>query len=639
METYMQKLLQVLRPASKNQPVPKIKIEEQELFEIQELFLDFSNLVSYENNKALKSSKTLKKAIENSLFLRESYAVGTPQCESLLVQHKELKDLELGESFSKQDFSMAQICHNELHSVFKKDGNLIRKYTQIMPFYNRYAQYVPAYNFVHLQRSKGTEQEGDILYVENPGQNEKATCFIEGDKMVVLGYDIRRNPFSKKHFRVFDENGEIQDLSSLNYVHLIRRIRDAEAHHKVYSYFNGKPYGGKVVPLGKGKAALFSNRWHEFLIQTGLMSLSRLEKEFHVLCVPHSQKSIRTDKDCVDKIDSIRKITVKTKEEINSTYAYGWLNKIIENYENSPTKNKTFEEYLQAQVTKCLGEANCKIEPLENTQLLKSRLVGDLGFYNIFTNEKDNALMQERFIKHLIGQVYENSYTTNDSITTSGKTKPVHVDMQDLSLFLSAELPRLQHFTGVVKGSKHMNDTAVYASVEKQIVVPLLCAYKNLIRSHFIDDMVEYANYPAGFALSGKLAEDKRALGILDMKIFEVYKQNHKGAATAVQTFEQKSNVLRALRNAISHNQMYVQFNKNCDISESKYVFDIGEYSKVRVNIEKFYDFINQPLFADYKSSDKYTIKAQNVEELKEFIKKICKNERIYGRDKEFGEE
>ena len=635
MEIYMQKFLQVLNPASKNLPVPKVKIEQTELFDMQELLLDFTNLVSYENNRALQNRRILQDAVENAMFLNAVYVEGTQQYESLLSQYRELKTLEDGQSISKKDVSIANVCHNELFTVLKKDGKFIRRYTQIMPFYNAEAQYYPSYAYKNALSSPDVEVDDGVIYLDDPS-GEKTSCFLENDQLVVVGYDIRRNPFSKKHFRIFDEHGEIKDISDMDYIKLARKIRDAEAHHKVYTYFNGKPYGGKVVPLGNGKAALFSSRWHEFLMRTSLLPASKKTSEFTMICVPHSNQSIRTDEACIDKINSIRIIKIRTKEPINSTYAYAWLDKIVQNYENTPTKTKTLKEFIEAQASKWLGECTCVVSPLENPHLLKNRLVGDTGFYNVFEKEKDNAEIQEMFIKHLIEHVYDKSYITAQSMSANGKIKPVHVDIQDLCLFLNAELPRLHNLAGVVKGSKYIKNTAVYASIEKQIALPLMCAYKNLIRNHFVDEMLDYANYPAGFALSGKHAEYKRMLSVLDMKMFEIYKNNHKGDPQPATTFEQKVNVLRVLRNAISHNQVSVQFNKNCDINESKFVFDIGDYSKVRVNVVKFFEFINQPLFADYQSLDRYTIKASNTEELKTFIRTICKNERMYGRDNEW---
>ena len=329
MELYMQKLLQVLKAAATNKPVPKIKIEEQELFEMQELMLDFSHLVSYENNDALQNNRILKQAINDGLFYEETYAAGTLQQDNLINQHKEIKDLQIGECYAQKDLSKTKQCINELQTIFRKEENdAIRIYTWLLPFKNVEPEFLPAYNYVNLQKNGDIEKEGEFLFLKPQDSDEHLSCFLKDDKMAVLGYDVRRNPFSKKHFRVFDQHGEIEDFSHLNYAHLIKRIRAAEAHHKIYNYYNGKPYGGKVVPLGNGTTALFSNRWHEFLMRSALSSLNERKNEFNMLCVPHSQKSIRTDEQCIEKIDSIRRINVKTAKTLDSAFAYAWIKKL-----------------------------------------------------------------------------------------------------------------------------------------------------------------------------------------------------------------------------------------------------------------------------------------------------------------------
>lgn len=639
MELYMQKLLTILESASHNQAVPKMKIEEKELFDMQELLLDFNNLIGYQDNGVLKNSKVIRNAIDNSMFLDETFKEGTLQYESLLTQYRTLKELQDGESTAIINSELTKFCLNDVYMVFTKQGKTIRKHMQLKPFYNVQAQYAPKYNFDILKKSPNAEIDGDFIFAPNPNSYDKTTCFVQDDKMAFLGYDIRKNPFSKTHFRVFDENGEIKDKSKMDYTYLIRRIRDAEAHHQVYTYYSGRPYGGRVAPIGGGKCVLISNRWHEFLMRMSLIAEDKRLTEFKMFCVPHLQKPVKNDQECIDRIENIRKITVKTAMPINNVFAYDWLYKIIQNYEIVGTKNKTLEQYIQEQVTKKFGEAECTVEQLKNTLLLKGRLVGDTAFYNISNNDKENALEQARFIKHLLDNVYDSSFTTYECMTAGGKIKPIKINLQDLCLYLSAELPRLQNLAGVLKGSKWAKDTASHAGIEKQLALPILCAYKNLIRNRFIDDVAGYSNAPAGFALAGKQANDKRMISALDMDIFEIYKPNHKGDVITAKTFEQKAKVLRFLRNAIAHDGLSVQFSRNYDLSESKFVFDFGDYTKVRVNIAKFYEFINQPIFADYASMDKYTIQAADVKGLKEFIKGLCKNEKTHGSGYDIPEE
>ena len=639
METYMKKLIAILEAVSKNQEVPKMKIETSELFEMQELLLDFTNLISYQDNDIFKRNRVIKNAIDHGMFLDETYYEGTLQYENLLAKYRSLRTLQDGETHEIIDGNLTEFCMNDVYMVFTKQGNAIKKHLQLAPFYNAKLAHMPAYNFDKLKNVPGTEQEGNYLFVDSQGYFDKSTCFLDDGKLAVLGYDIRKNPFSKKHFRVFDENGEIKDIRSLDYSRLIRKIRDAEAHHQVYTYYNGRPYGGKVVPMGGGYAVLMSNRWHEFLIRMSLVPEDIMKNDFEILCVPHNQKPIKSDQECIDRIENIRKINVKTKEPISSVYAFDMLNKIVENYEFVGTKNKTLEQYVEEQVAKKLGECRCTITPLQNMHLIKGRLVGDNSFYNISSNEKETAIEQVRFIKHLVDNVFDRDYTSKECMTESGKIKPISVNLQDLCIYLNYELPRLQNLAGALKGAKWKKETAPHAGLEKQLALPILCAYKNLIRNNFIDDVADFASVPVGYALAGKQAQNKRMISILDMSMFEIYKQNHKGEVNSAQTFDQKARVLRSLRNAIAHNNISVQFSRNYDLAESKFVFEYSDYSMVRVNIAKFYEFINQPIFSDYASMDKYTIKATNAEELKQFIKKLCEHEKRSGYGHEFSGE
>ena len=105
-----------------------------------------------------------------------------------------------------------------------------------------------------------------------------------------------------------------------------------------------------------------------------------------------------------------------------------------------------------------------------------------------------------------------------------------------------------------------------------------LCAYKNLIRNGFVDDANNIRFKAVGFVDSPAKEQLRNELYLLDMKMFEIYNPN-KGRKEAINptTLNQKISVLRAIRNAISHNCLNIQFNKLCDINDSKFVFELSE--------------------------------------------------------------
>ncbi len=636
----MEKYLQVMNAVLNSRPTNDLTIETKELFKIQQLFLDFNNLVSYENNQALTNEEIVTDAVVDNLFYHDSYYKGTFEYSDLLNHNRVLNKIQPGQTISERDVSVKNFSSVEIKRVYEKLEDKINLYYQLMPIYNVEAKEIPKTYLSYIQQLDNVEEANGNYFIYDKNLDDNISCFEEDNKLYLVGYDIRRNPFKNSHLRIFDRNGEIEDLSKLNIVDIVKQIRHAEAHHSIYTYYNGRIYGAKVAPLDKNRVALFSNRWHEYMIKLAVSQLNGKRKTFEAMCVPHTTKSVRNDTECIDKINSIMHVTVQTDKEYEISYVEGVMFHIISNYEILTNPTMSLKEYLNTHLPKYLPEFKLKVKPLENADWIKNRLVGDQNFYNICPKEKDNAFEQESFIKRLIGIIYDDVIVKNEMYSESGKVRPVKVDLQELALLLNAEITRFQKLAGVVKTQ---GNTSPYALFEKHLVFPMLCAYKNLIRNHFVDDTHEIGkNVPKGFQLSGKAGEQNYELKLLDMKMFEIYNPNNKKEHYFPQTVNQKISVLRAVRNAICHNNLYIQFSRNCDLNDSKYVFDLSEgYSgKVRVNIKQFTEFINQPIFANYQSNTSYEIDAKNVDELKQFINKLCKpSESVKNKTQEMGEE
>lgn len=638
MEKYMQNYLQIMQAVVSGKKVPKIQgFTQQDVFDIQQLMLDFNNLVRYEDNDSLHDSQLAYDAIVNDLFFTESLVEDSTRYYELISSNNAVRKLLPGQSYSEKDFQRSSVSSTEIRNVYVKEQGEIKKYIQLAPYYRVQSVVYPISRLNDVLAMKGAYKQGNMVFVPHPVEDEEMTCIIEGDKLILLGYDVRKNPFEKGHFRAFNNKGEITNIEDLNHTEILRKIRNSEAHHSVYTYQNGRGYGAKVVKISNKKAVLFSNRWHEAVIRMSSSTFHGKDDKYVYLFVPHSTKSIRTDQACIDKIDSIRVVEMFTQKQYDADYAQAILSKIVSNYEILESTKLTLEEYLAKHLTKHIPDATFKVTKPQNTQILKSRLVGDSKFYNIFPKEKENGFAQESFIQMLVNQFYGYDLISKFSVSLSGKIMPIKVNLQDYASLLNVDLCHVHNQIDV----KNKVFNYPQAHTEKQIALAALCAYKHLIRNGFVDDANDIRFKTVGFVDEPAKQQLRNELYLLDMKMFEIYNPN-KGRKEVINptTLNQKISVLRAIRNAISHNCLSVQFNRLCDINDSKFVFELSEDNNMqaRVNVKQFMEFINNPLFANYNGNQNTIINAKNEDELKKFIIQLCNSQPTLQNDSELGE-
>ena len=631
MQEYMKKYMQVALANYRDEQLD-IKISQQELFDIQQTILDFSNLICYEDNLALQNTAILKDAFTKDMFFKTKFVANTFEYNQVVNKIRALKKLENNQTYSVVNNQLSNMSSTEIKDVYEKHEDCIKYYYKLSPFYDRESKTLSITYLDAIKQIDGYYSENGVHYF--PLDNgDYATVYEEGKQIKLLGYDERKNPFKNGHIRVFSYHGEMKDLSRLNYIDIIKKVRNAESHHNIKIFANGHGYGGKVIDLGDGRCVLMSNRWHEYMLDLSNCSYKGEGSTFKFLYIPKTEKSVRTPEECLNLIDNCKVVHIQTSKDCDVNAINQIVNNILENYYNTPNNNIRLVDYVDTHLRKHITGFNLSVAAIRNPELLKRRLVNDNEFYKMRKKDKENAHVQAGYIDSLV-KTYGLDFIDFDCVKENGKAKDMKVDLKQINYAVNANLTYLQACSDI-KGAENIPVMYVPESKqEKFISLCAVCIYNNLIRNNFIDDIkyTHLTNFKSYSANAPKKSTAlKEELKKLDMSMFEITNKRKK-TAEPVKTFEDKVSCLKTIRNSVSHNNIHIQYNKNCDIKESKFVFCIKENNnqKIKVNCEKFLEFINNPLFSDYTSErvNDLTLQIKNVEELEQYVLNTCKKAR-----------
>ena len=622
MNDYMNKFIRIVKSLIDTKKIPKIEYTDFDIYDLQNLMLDFTIMLSYDTNSVLKDNNIMKDAFCEDLFYNKSYFPGTQDYHTILSQHRPLKNMQNNQFYNTSSGLDSHASLSTTYQQFIKKNDVISSYIGIDPIYDMRAEKISAEMFAKVPEIEGIEEENGVYYYTDPNASgdKTASIYCDGKNYWLVPYDMRRNPFSKRHFRLFDKNGEIDNLENLNYVDIIRQIRNAEAHHSVQNYLNGYGYGGKLVKLKKGQVALFSNKWHERMLNMAYSTYRGYGDQQTFLHTP-IQKQISNAQQCEELINNIRVIDIKFGKTVNNEHAEVVINGILDNYERLENPTMSIKEYLNTHVPKVFPEAKIEIKPIEQKQILLARLQ-DEGFYKIAPTAKDNIINQRYTIKRMVLEKYGKELISNKGVKPNGRFNPVKINLFRMSGVIQSDMAVVQYLGGYFKKVVPWSQY----DQEKLIGLTALCIFRNLIRNNFVDNIVEmHYDIPKGYVMQYKNEDIVNSVKTLDMSLFEFYNPK-KAEGYSAETVKQKYTILKTLRNAVSHDGMYIKYNRNCDFNESQFVFYPSQETdiQIRVNCQDLLEFVQNPLFANYVGMGGGSLADQTVKELKQTIKKMC---------------
>ena len=127
MQEYMKKYMQVALANYRDEQLD-IKISQQELFDIQQTILDFSNLICYEDNLALQNTAILKDAFTKDMFFKTKFVANTFEYNQVVNKIRALKKLENNQTYSVVNNQLSNMSSTEIKDVYEKHEDCIKYY-------------------------------------------------------------------------------------------------------------------------------------------------------------------------------------------------------------------------------------------------------------------------------------------------------------------------------------------------------------------------------------------------------------------------------------------------------------------------------------------------------------------------------
>ena len=595
---------------------------EEELMEFQQQVVNFYNLVSYENSYILKNEKILRDAFLNGRFIFDKLMVGTNIYRESENNDRNIKKMQVGETLEKDVPSNDEFTSIKQTIIYEKTPNSLNKYVKVEPYDGGYRVFKNM-NFDSIKKSLEDVKEisEDKFSIIQDGQEVIIERCKNGVNFVISEQD--QNPFFERHFRFFVKGREIKDFSQTNFSKLFYEMRTAEAHHSIYNYCNGAAFGGKVFDMGT-KVALLSNRWHEKLSKMIAGPFKGTGRNLKLAYIPRGAKSVKNIDSLEQKLKSCKIVEIDFSKDVDlfeaRQYARNFLDIVAVNNVNDVRK------YLTEKLSSVYNSFNVSVRNFENIDLLKARLDNN-AYYNVKAKDSECISSQNHILRAIVEDIYNFDIVSRDIISDAGKVKPIKIDMQDFSDYLFGDMHNMQISMGYM--NERTRDFG-YAYSEKFISTCMFVAYSNLIRNQYLDNINELnLSSVKGFVDSGERGEQKRDLQAIDMSMFTIKKITGKKEKFEPKTLNDRITVMRSIRNSISHNGLLIQYAKNGNIHESRFVFTLAKHPELQIKVkcDDFLKFVSDPIFSNYRAEEIKSINANTNVELEAEIQKLLQGE------------
>ena len=155
---------------------------------------------------------------------------------------------------------------------------------------------------------------------------------------------------------------------------------------------------------------------------------------------------------------------------------------------------------------------------------------------------------------------------------------------------------------------------------EMMIFLAIFLAYLCVISNHLEEDLDEKTTSLSDVEYNN-LQQKVKDLNMNDFSMIDNM-ANSKVNQKSPKTIKEKIGVIKTIRNTIAHRAIRIMFNKNGNLNETQLIFGYEETAKKynMISLEKFFEFINNPLFVEYNKEKFNFLNFKNKEDLESFI-------------------
>lgn len=421
-----------------------------------------------------------------------------------------------------------------------------------------------------------------------------------------------------------NSDGKIDIENNYNYTLVLNSLRNAIAHSKTMFYNFDSRNEGTVMFFKSGKnkksAINFPYVFGKSLGSLFLGLFEEGEEKVKYLYYPKLEKLIRNKKDIEEFLLKCKVVELTNFENFNKHELSEVLKYSIDKF-NKSDEETDFQKYLE-KVFEKIEETKIKIKvkKLENLTIILDKLDRNLHFYaglNIYGKEVEQVISKQiDYIKEMFEVYYGFDMVGTNSVSKGGKYTKLNINTIGISLILDEVMFAIKNFIDDKKQTK----LAVYKE-EMLIMLAIFLSYILLIANNFEEDIDKKET-----TLNDKeFSELQQKLKELNMNDFSMVDNlaNSKTSQRSPKTIEEKTEVIKTVRNTIAHKAIKLKFNNNGDINDTLLIFGYEGFKNKynSISLGNLLKFLNNPLLLNYNTKRFNFVEFNNEEELVEFVK------------------
>ena len=447
------------------------------------------------------------------------------------------------------------------------------------------------------------------------------------DGLVLKAYiedELSRRAEKEAKMEFLNSNGKIDMKNTSNYALILNSLRNSIAHSKTMFYNYDANNNGTIMFFKSGKnkksAINIPYVFGKSLAGLFLGLFDEGEEKAKYLYYPKLEKPIRNKKELEEFLSKCKIIELNNFDNFNKHELNVLVKYSVDKFNDSNEKGG-FKEYLE-NIFKTIQQSQIKvkIEKLENLTIILDKLDKNLRFYaNPNTYEKEIKSVVEKqidYIKEMFETYYGFDMVGTKSVSKGGKYTKLNINMIGISLILDNVMFAIKNFIENKKQTK----LAIYKE-EMLIMLAIFLSYILLIANGFEEDIDKKET-----SLNEKeFSELQQKLNELNMNNFSMVDNlaNSKTSQRSPKTIEEKTEVIKTIRNTIAHKAIKLKFNNNGDINDTLLIFGYEGFKNKynSISLGNLLKFLSNPLLLNYNTKRFNFVEFNNEEELIEFVK------------------
>lgn len=602
-----------------------------ELFSMRE---SFSFLSRFENEFDFRNYINISEVFENSIFYEKSYHEDTSEYNDLVQKYSQIKKLH-----NNQKLFIDGVDDNggmvRIDTFFTREDRIVHEYKIIRSIEKISIRCIiseqPIQRLSYFKNLPGVifNEKGFVIPKEffhdifdapdTPACS--IPCEVHGNKILMYDEDIEEKTsfFDKRLFKLYNKDGEILNYENIDYYEILYKLRNCIAHDSVRICELEQGQIINIAKLDENLAIVMLNVWY-----SELLNLNKFEKksQFRYLDIPKVHDPIKTKDDLENLINNSKVVVIQLDNYGSTVSAFDSLiKKYVSIYNEDFNIKKSKSNYLGNILLKFYDNFNIDIYNLENSEVIKNRLLNDKSFYNIGLDKPKTIKIQNFIIENTAEVLYKDSlvleckYNANNYLYSTDRISNLLFD------YMCA-------FCEFVQDGKNKKFAKSFGDeVELVVMLSQFLIYSRLIYGNFydklklikLDDIVDLKYYES------KEGELRLEINKLDMNKFMILDSKKSTNSHKVESFRDKILALRLLRNSVAHGNFYYQLSKNVEPLETLLILSSRENENIKINVKvkDLINLLNNDLFVKYTYKAKSTKIELYMSEVAEFMNKL----------------